>query len=253
MSLFASTAPRPVLVPVDKGYSRIPFQFVAENVTQAFSAGWAEGNAMNRDNPILQFTHGMQKVLSFEARLFAETNVDTIQPLIEKLEASVTRDPKLGRPPIWIFVWGSVFDIQCVVESIGGVRYDNIRPDGTFRGATCSMTLRRYEPFDLEVTDPDARPKDTFYRVVREGDLWEHLAARQYGDALKGELLRRLNPSQPTPVVGKTVLMPDADKFYDVIINPEAAPLARTEDGIALRRTMFAQRAKARVSTVLKK
>lgn len=253
MSLFKQKMWAPVLVPLDPGFNRIPFQFVPEELEEKVDTTWAEASALNREDPILQWSKGNLKSVTFQARLFAETGLDDITPILNKLKAAVQRDSKLKRPPIWTFVWGRVIDIQCVVASVGGIKYDILRSDGTVRGASCQISLHRYEPFDLKVSDPDARNKDTFYRVVREGDLWEHLAGRQYGDPRKGEFLRRLNPDQPTPVVGRTILMPDVEKLFDVVIAPDSLPLARTEAGIKLRREMFSLRARSRVSTILTK
>lgn len=250
MSQNKHKTPKPLLIPVDRGFTSIPFQFPTNTLVKSVAGSWSESSSMNREDPILQFTRGEQKVITFEAMLFAETSKDDIKTTLDKLEAAVQRDPQLKRPPIWIFTWGSVFQVQCIVASIGGVKYDALRPDGTLRAATCNITLKRYEFFDVERTDPNAPPRNTFYRVAQENDTWETLAARHYGDAQLGELLRRLNPSQPSPTVGSTVLLPDKEKLTNVSISPDSIPLARTEKAIELKRDTFTLRGGARYSTV---
>lgn len=253
MSRFRNRTPAPFLNPLDSGFKQIPFQFTPNSFTENISSGYAEANALNRAHPIIQFTRGESESISFEAQLFASNNTEDVEPLLDLLKKAVRRDEKLKRPPTWILVIGSYVNMKCVVASIGGIKYDPMRSDGTVRSATCDIELRRYEPFDISLTDPNARPTNTFYRVVRSGDLWEHLAGRQYGDPDKGELLRRLNPDQPFPIAGKTILMPDAEKLDDVVISPDSIPLARTVAGVALARDMFTLRNKPLFSAVLKK
>lgn len=253
MSLSKIGSPIPFLVPLDKGFEVIPFQFPPGELTENIASGYAEANALNRAVPIIQFTRGTGESVTFTAKLFSDTFVEDAQVTLDKLKAACRRDSKLGRPPTWVFVWGQTIDVKVVVETIGGIKYGPLQRNGSVKEIDLSITLRRYEPFDVAVTDPDARPTNTFYRVVRNNDLWENLAARHYGDPDKGELLRRLNPSQPVPVVGQTILMPDAEKLDDVVISPDSLPLARTDKGIALARSMFALRATPLYSTVLKK
>lgn len=250
MSLRKNPPPTPVLVPLDPGFQRIPFQFIPGNLTYNVSSGYAEATTLNRDNPVLQFTRGAAKTLSMEVRLFPANNTRDVKPLLDALERACIRDNVLGRPPIWVFTWGTVFDIQVVVESIGDVRYDTLRPDGTLGGATLALALKRYESYDLQLTDPDARPKDTFYRQAREGETWEMLAARHYKQPLWGEHLRRLNPGLEMPALGSTVLLPDANKLRGIPITPQSIPLARTEAGLAFRRDLFQTRGARRISSI---
>jgi hypothetical protein len=254
MSIAAAIAPRPVLIPVDPGYSIIVFQFVPTGLQEAWGSAFASASALGMPNPVLQFTRGEQKTVTFEARLFADNADVSVDVLLQRLKSAAQTDPLLRRPPIWVFSWGRQFDYQVVVESIGGIKYDTLRQDGSLRGVSLQITLKRYESFAPFVgSDPDAREHNTFYRAVQEGDLWETLAERQYGDPLLGEFVRRQNPSQPTPSLGTTVALPDREKIQDIPLAPDSIPLARTADGIAARRTIFNLRNVKKVSTILTK
>src|SRR5688572_1473902 len=156
-----ATAWVPFLVPLDKGFEAIPFQFPPENFQHNVGSGYAEANSLNREHPILQFTRGQAESVTFDATLFADTFIEDAQTLLDKLLAAARRDPALKRPPTWVFVWGQTIDIKVVVESPGNIRYGPLQRNGTIKQVTCSITLRRYEPFDVEVTDPDARPTNT--------------------------------------------------------------------------------------------
>jgi hypothetical protein len=143
--------------------------------------------------------------------------------------------------------------MQVVVESIGNIRFDPLRSDGTARGVTLAISLKRYEFFGLTLTDPNARPTNTTYVVVRDGDTWESLAHRVYGKPDYGDFLRRMFPATPRQRSETTVALPDEDKFDNLLMAPESFPLARTEGGIAARRTIFDLRNVPKVSTILTK
>ena len=107
------------------------------------------------------------------------------------------------------------------------------------RAARMSVVLRHYEPFVVEVTDPNARTTNTFYHIVQEGDTWEHLARKYYGDPLKGDLLRRLNPAQLFLEVGQTAVILKPERFRGLAPSPGAIPLARTVAGNRYRASVF--------------
>ena len=255
MSIAKANAPVPVLTPLDEGYSRIVFQFVpsGEGLTEAVGSTFSEAYSLGRINPILQFTKGVAAVFSFEARLYGEKETDDVLSIVQQLKAATISDPVLSRPPLWSFSYGAVIQEQVVIESLGGIRYGTLRNDGMPRSVTLSISLRRYEPYSLQLTDPNARPHDTYYTFVRDGDTWEHLAKRQYRDASLGDLVRRLNPSLVLPPAGTAVALPDKDNIQYVPITPDNHVLARTNLAIAARRDLFKARGATRVSTVLTK
>ena len=232
----------------------IVFQYEPQNLTESASSAYSSSTGMNRSNPFVQFSNGEQRTVTFEARMWASDSTQTIEERIADLKAAVEIDDDLKRPPRYQFIWGSVVDVLVVVQSIGGIRYDRLRPDGTAIGATLSINLMKVVEWDVELVAED-RATDTFYSPTKAGDQWETIAVRQYGDALMGELLRRLNPSIPFPsdVPGTIVKLPRPETLRNEPIEPTSPPLERTSEGLALAGRVVAARSISRESSVLKK
>lgn len=232
----------------------IVFQYEPQNVTESYGSAYSSSTGMNRANPLVQFSNGEQKTITFDARMWASDSTQTIEARIEDLKRAVDPDDDLKRPPRYQFVWGSLIDALVVVQSIGGIRYDRLRPDGTAIGCTLSINLMRVVEWDVELVAED-RVTDTFYAPTKSDDQWETIAVRQYGDALMGELLRRRNPSIPFPgaAPGTIVKLPRPETLRNEPISPSSPPLERTSEGLALAARVVAARSVPRATPVLKK
>lgn len=247
---------RPVLEPhsSNPNFPKFRFQFPPSGdfTEDGVGSDYAEATSLNRPFPIRQFVKGKQRVYSFEAMLFADSVGSNIDKDVDALRRAATRDDDLGRPPIWEFFWGPINEVV-VVDSVGGIKYGRLRPDGTFRDARFNLQLSVYNQFDIKLTDPDARPHDTVYYIAQDGDTWERIAARQYNSALLGDFLRRRYPSMPgAPTPGTILRLPDKAKMADLIVTPESIPLKRTAEGLALAREMFRLRGGVRTSLVVR-
>jgi hypothetical protein len=253
MSILSQAIPRPILTRRDPGSPRrIVFEFSPDDLTQEASSTWADVSSLGREHPVQQFVRGNLETITFTARLFARHQAENIRDTIEALKRSVKADRKLGRPPIFDFVWGLAVVDVVVVQSVGGVRITSIRPNGTVRDATLSITLRHYEPYTLAKTDPDARQRDTFYLRAGEGVSWESVARDHYGDALMGEFLRRLSPEMPFLRTGALVKVLKRERFDGLAVTPTSIPLRRTDDGIALRIASFARLGTSKPSVIVR-
>lgn len=253
MSQLINAPPLPVLTPLDGSLNRAPieFQFQPLDSSEDVGAAWASATGMNRDHPILQYSHGEQRGFNFSARLFAKDSEHTIDEVLALLKQATERDPELKRPPRFNFSWGSVINETVVVKSVGGIKYDSLRNDGSLRGATLQIQLLVYRFIDVELS---GKPEpSTFYGITKTGDQWEDIALREYGDPLMGELLRRINPAVifPGQQPGSIVRLPPASKLRGESIEPDSPPMRRTPEGMALRLKMFELRSKSRESTVL--
>lgn len=250
MSTLFHRPPAPELRPLDDGFQAIKFQFQPLSLAKNLGGVWSSVSGLNREHPILQFSHGDQQSFTFDARLFAKHQLDSVEDVLRELERSTQRDPQLKRPPRWEFIWGSVIHETVIVESVGNIRYDDIRVDGSVRGVLLSITLQVYRGADVELTQPGAPRPSTFYVHTRTDDQWEDLAEREYGDALLGDLLRRRHPDLPFPgqVPGTIVALPPLETLRDEVVEPTAPPLQRTPDGLKLRRELFEKRGQGRES-----
>jgi len=250
-------SPLPQLIPdkrANPGLATIQFQFQPQGLAINEGAAWTAANAQGRDHPILQFARGQQTMITFEAKLFAETITDNIDDKITAMRNSSKQLAPFGRPPVWTFVWGSIINETVVVESVGNIRYDAIRQDGSARGVLFAITLLKYVPFDIALTDPNAPLGGTFFTRARHGDLWEDVALREYNDPLMGDLLRRRNPdlAEPGDVPGRVLSLPPASTLRLEAIEPLSIPLRRTSAGLALRQGVYELRGATRPSAIVR-
>jgi hypothetical protein len=181
---------------LDRGVD-IVGQFTPQNVRKTVSGGLVQGGSVGRDFPIVQWVRGELEVITFTARLWAKDSTDlTVSDRLVKLENLVRRASDLKRPPICSFSLGSLatLSVDCLVKSLGGVAYDEVRPDGTLRGASLQITLWRYEEVTLKATDPSVPESMTRIRRSRKGDTYESIALAEYADPGLGVLLRQLTP-----------------------------------------------------------
>lgn len=189
-----------ILTDLDRG-DDIVGQFIPQDVSKTVSANIATGESVNRDYPILQWISGELEEVTFRAKLWAADSTDlTVEDRLVRLETLVRRNSDLKRPPVCSFAWGTLATLRfdCLVKSIGGVTYDEVREDGTLRGVSLSITLLRYEEVDWVVTDPSIPETFTRVRRAKDGDTYESIARDEYGDAQLGVLLRQLNPRTPS-------------------------------------------------------
>jgi hypothetical protein len=174
-------------------------QYQPQNVNHTLGSTIAEAGGFSRANPLIQWVGGALETLTFEARLFSlHRNDQTARDKLETLKILRTPCQPMGRPPLTRFFWGDLIPggMPCFVESIGGVQYDEIRSDGSIRGATLSISLKRFTPFTIErtTTSPVER---TPTHVVRSGETYEMIAMRHWGDPMLGIPLRQQNPRYP--------------------------------------------------------
>lgn len=172
-------------------------QFVAQSVTREVSGRIARSESHNAQFPIVQWLGGELETVSFSAKLWARDSTDfSVEDRLERLEQLVRRQDDLKRPPVCAFSLGDVRSLQidCLVRSIGGITYDEVRSDGSLRGVELQISLERYEVFDFEATDPATPETFTRIRRARAGDSYESVALDEYGDPELGVLVRQLNP-----------------------------------------------------------
>lgn len=260
MSTIKISVPPPKLTLLDSNTAaglptEIVFQYAPNNLTEdGVGSNWSSSTGMNRARPIIQYGSGEQNGFSFEARLWAHNKDENVDAMLDALKKSCQRDEELKRPPRWQFTWGTFIDETVVVQTVGNIRYDQIRPDGSIRGCLLAVNLLVYSSIDVELVAED-RPSDTFFAVTKAGDQWEDIALREYNDALLGELLRRRNPRLlfPGTTPGVVVKLPKMETLRNEVIEPDSPPLRRTSEGLALRNRMFAARNMPRASTIVLK
>jgi len=178
---------------------RIYGQFTPQEFTYDMGANVPDAGGYSREHPLVQWIGGTTETLSFQARLFSEHRDD--HSAAEKLDTlkSLKRSlPPNNRPPITRFFWGNAIPggVQCFVQSLGGVKFDEIRQDGSIRGVSLSITLKRFTPFRV-VRVVSSPVEQTPIHTVKDGQTYEMIAQNKWGDPLLGVILRRMNPRFP--------------------------------------------------------
>jgi len=178
---------------------RLTSQFTPGQFNRTQAATLSSSGGFSSPHPILQWISGGQESLSMQVRLFSGHHDDrTAEQKYTMFKDMAQPVDELGRPPLILFFWGQIVPdgFPCTIEGYGDEQFDEIRPDGSMRGVTMTLTLKRYQPFYLtqEATELQER---TPTHVVKDGETYEMLAHRYYGDPMYGVLLRRMNTRKP--------------------------------------------------------
>jgi hypothetical protein len=250
---FGPPPPDPLLCLLarDPGVKDIWLQYCPGEVKEDGGAVWAEGGGFSRQHPILAWARGELQVFTFETVVNAPSRLfgthEEMWEFVEQVKAAKEPIPDLGRPPIFTFQWGDLSFDKVIVASVGGIRYSRMQE--TASGSRYpyfvyfSVALKHFEPFSFDRSEPGKPPHQTMYIVARD-QHWEHFARRVYGDPSLGEILRRQNPGDSSPVSGKTYRCLEKAQIQGELIQPRSVPLARTPEAFAFRSALFDARAK---------
>lgn len=214
------------LVNVDT-FDEIEGDFEAVGVTRNVQTSYARHTSLNRQNPITQFLHGNADQLTFQARVFQKHALDfNVEEKLEKLIDWTKKDKELGRPPIvlfWIGAGSSAFfgDGFATIDSITDILFDSVTILGEVRGATFTINLTEFAEFDLE---KGTEGGNTRFHKAKTGEYMELVAAREYGDPLLGDIIRKNHPDLQVVQVGDTIALPAIELIRGTAIVPRSVP-----------------------------
>jgi hypothetical protein len=237
--------------------TRITSQFGPTSFRRTKTSKSASSGGYSMPHEINQWIGGGQETISMEVRLFSMHSQDqTARDKYTILKDLAEPNPDLGRPPILLFFWGNIIPdgFPCYIDGWGDEQFDEIRPDGSIRGVTLQLTLRRYTDFfiEQEAAEPQER---TPTQVAKDGDTYELIAGRHYGDPMYGVLLRRMNSRKPFEDTAprliadleygdKVKIYPKRDMQSAGRITPESHILKGTSNALHARTLTFQERAK---------
>ena len=193
-------------------------QFIPQSMSKTVSGQIATASSVNSQYPILQWVAGELETITFSVKLWNTDSIDfSVDERLERLEDLVKRNFDLKRPPVCAFAWGDVpsLSVDCLVKTLGGITYDEVRDDGTLRGVSLSIQLNRFDEIEFEITDSSVPETFTRIRRAKKGDTYESIALDEYSDPILGVLLRQLNPRIPG------MLLSDLNPKDPVHIYPE--------------------------------
>lgn len=213
-------------------------QFQAERYVESASTTWGRLAIPKREAPHIVWIRGEEETSTFGARLYSVDPARDIKAEIAAIKSTIKPDPLLGRPPQWRFVWGQI-QLDCVVESVGDVRYDELWQDGRIKGVSFAITLLKVpEALPISPTDPSAPEHLSRYKPIVSGDTYESLARSQYQDPMIGVLLRQ-EALKAFPKPGDTVRLPNARHFLRKPRRPSAYALGDADAARAARTQHF--------------
>lgn len=199
-------------------------------------ANWGQHTSLNRQNAILQFLNGKQETLAFQGRFFRNNALgldvqgavfggnlidNTPEQKFEVLRSWAKVDSALRRPPILQFWVGDGHVRMNCVMNLSGVKYG--RPDafGGLRDVTFTVNLLEFTSFSLD----DEEETDTRFARAKERDYYELLAFQEYGDPLRGDVIRKLHPQQQNLKQGDTVRLPAIEGIRTEVVEQKSIPL----------------------------
>lgn len=228
-------------------------QFTTTDLVENISAEYQEFKSLGRAQPILSFKNNANTKMSFTAVFRARHNglfgpltpgfgSDVIDNHLERIKSLPVPTKDLGRPRIFNFVLGQSVQFPCVVESVGGIAYERLRPlTGDHRAFKARISLRYYEPYDPSLSRN--APAESLIIPFFENESYESLTQRIYGTPHLGEALRRRNPELTSPKAGDFVHVPPASVLAsEKSVTPQSRTLDDSNDSTLRRRQYIAKR-----------
>ena len=176
-------------------------------MTREISSNYASHTALGRANPILQFLNRNAETVSLSATLFRQDVArNTVEEDFALLQTWTEPDDAFNNraPVLSFYVGDGHVQIDCVLEALTGVTYDRPTLTGGVRKIVFNVNLKQYQEFSLEST----KATDTRFHITKERDYYELVAQREYGDPLKGDIIRKRNPTKPNMQVADRIPFP---------------------------------------------
>jgi len=214
-------------------------EFHPEGLTEDLSTDWAGDFTAGREDEILQWAGGTSNRIAFRARFWRDHFLDDIASKVALVKGLVAKDPLLGRPPTVLFTVGADIAVNCVVESVGGIRYGKPRLDGFIREVIFDIALRRYTEFSIDAIDPTAPVSESRVYYAKRGDTFEQVAFHEYNSPAHGPYLRKRSKLYELTFGDKIHIYPkratlrkDASERYSI-------PFAQDDETDGVRRTVI--------------
>lgn len=259
------------LIGQDAGIEQLEFkgQFIAENMGENIGSALGETTTVGKGRPNQQWLHGDSETFTFTSRLFASNSFQNIKQQVETLKSFSRRNKDLKRAPIFLFTAGTEIGFTCFVKGVQ-IQYDELKVDGSLQGIIANITLQKLEEIitgdastslasqikfaagivagAAGILDQVGRVVDipgfslhTLDRIVEvvDGDTFESIAAAEYGDALLGDILRRVQPDKVNLVSGDKVQLIEPTEVSEIAVTQQSVALKNTLENLALREEFF--------------
>lgn len=205
---------------------RIQGQFPAEELTRSTGANWTEISALNRQHPFLQYLSGKTDTMSVASRFYRKDLFDDAPVTkIEKLIAWSRALPSDRRPPLLTFYLGDGLGLQMdvVLTAITDIKYSIPNSLGGIRQVQFVMEFSRWSKEALNQADIEVT--DTRYAHIKDGEYYELLCEREYGDPMAGVIIRQRHPTQAILKTGDIIPLPALEGIRGITPTQQSIPL----------------------------
>lgn len=240
-------------------------QFLAQGMEEQIGSALGETTTVNKDKPDFQWLRGEAETFSFTTRIFASNSFKNVKQEINLLKSFTRRNKDLKRAPRFLFSAGTEISFTCFVRGVR-FRYDELRADGSLRGAIIEMQLQVID--DLEPSNAATSlssqikfaagivsggtavlaslkklvdiPGGSIHTIgktvhVREGQTFESIARDEYGDAIFGDILRRVQPQVASLRPGHQIDLVERSEIIQIAVTPQSVALRNRQENLALR------------------
>lgn len=252
---------------LDPPESEFVGMFIAQTLTENVGQRISKTQGLNQQGTQKGYLGGEDETTTFTTRIWANDSVKNVKSSIDALKSFCRRDPNLKRAPIFKFTSGTEVACKCFVETVGGIVYDDPREDGSIRGATFSVTLTIIDslPTKEEAVSLSSIlkggssvisslgqslgviniPGGSLHRkgrmvVIKQGQTFESIAQKEYGDALAGDILRRIHYQQPLNQIKMAL---ETGDVIDLVDSVDIASIETTPQSVFLKDTLTNNRA----------
>lgn len=285
-------------------------QFPAENLTEGTGVNQTETTSPQQSTPLIQFGSGEVETVKFRARIYRASSVagaafdalsnpvgtaiNTIQGTqgdaisngsvrsqIEYLKKFSAKSESLGRQHRCLLSIGTEMQFEVFVKSVGGISYDDVRSDGTLKGASFDLEFIKLKTEALKTeagvsvaakiktvigiittvtggisaintTRRDKLiniPGGSLHRIdkfltAKQGDTYEKVAAKEYGNPMLGVLLRTAQPDKMELKPNDKYVTVKQRELVQIPIEPSSVALRGGVEQKALLEAMLELRGK---------
>lgn len=279
------------LASLDNPQNKFIGQFQAEGLTERVRASLLETQSVNLQQPAIHWQSGDTEILAFRARIFRTSSISgvafdaianplgtafslaagnrgpiidngSVRDQIEKLKKLSRKNNVIGRPERFLFTYGTELEFEVFIKSVGNITYDDIRSDGTIRGASFEVQMTKVRadneldragislssaikltggivtgvigngfsnitsPFRASLINIPGASLHTIDKVLRakQGDTYEKIAAREYGNPLLGDVLRRAQPDKADLNEGDEFVTIKRQEIVQIEVTPQSIP-----------------------------
>lgn len=287
-----------MLISADGTTNKFVGQFAAQDVQENVGQQQQETSGVGQQQPLIQFSSGEAETITFRARIFKASALQgawsdalsnpvstafnafggqekgesgSVKEQIEKLKKFARKNDELGRPERFTLTIGTELSFTVLLKSPGGITYDDLRADGTLKGASFNMTFiktaieKKSDSSGISTASiiktvagvvtavaggisaikSSRRDKlvniphgslhtiDRFF-TAKDGDTFEKIAAREYGNAQLGVVLLRAQPTKMDFEAGDPLFTIKKDEIVQMNIEPSAPALKNNIEGKTL-------------------